>query len=95
MTIAYSAHRPLLLGVMLGAGMLAAGLALLPSEVNAQTPDSAAGTAPSQALSTPPDAAPINQPGAMGHADRHRAAKPHHRHAKSATPSPQPKAVTH
>ncbi len=46
--------------------ILLAGAALLaPVALRAQTFDSTAGTAPSEKLSTPPNADPVNRPGAM------------------------------
>ncbi|WP_428376909.1 hypothetical protein [Lichenicoccus sp.] len=44
---------------------LGVGLCITPSVLRAQTLDSGAGIGPSQKLSTPPNADPINQPGAM------------------------------
>ncbi len=44
---------------------LGAGLWMTPAALRAQTLDSGVGIGPSQKLSTPPDADPIDQPGAM------------------------------
>ena len=57
--------------------LLAVGFVAAPASLQAQTPDSAQGTAPSTKLSTPPDAAPINQPGAMRRAYSHPPRKQH------------------
>ena len=54
--------------VLLGTGALLAS-----SGARAQTFDSTAGTAPSEKLSTPPNAAAINRPGAMERAYGHPA----------------------
>ncbi len=82
MTFASSALRPRLVAIALVAAMAASPLAAA-----AQTAESAAGTAPSQALSRPPNTAPINQPGAMREAYAHRAAKlrPQHHAAPAAS----------
>ena len=89
MTTASSARPPLLLAVMLGAA-----LALPPPAAGAQTAEGAAGTGPSQALSTPPNAAPINQPGAMRRAYAHRPAKAAPKHHATPT-APQAAPATH
>lgn len=53
------------------ATLIAAGLSLAPITLCAQTLDRGVGTGPSRELSTPPNAAPINQPGAMRRAYDH------------------------
>ena len=89
MTIASSARRPLRLAAMVGVA-----LALPPSAAGAQTAEGAAGTGPSQALSTPPNAAPINQPGAMRRAYAHRPPKAPARHQSTPTTAPPQGATT-
>ncbi len=88
MTPAFSA-RPFLLAIPLGLALWAA-----PVAVEAQTFDSTAGTAPSRKLSTPPNASPINQPGAMRRAYSHPASSPvQHKTARTSSsipPSPPP-----
>ena len=86
MTVAGRTRRHLLLAAALGAT-----LAWPPSAADAQTADSAAGTGPSRALSTPPNAAPINQPGAMrrAYANRKAPRRPH------AGQTPQAQAAPH
>ena len=85
MTPAISIRPLLLLAIPLGLG-----LSLAPVAVQAQTFDSTAGTAPSQKLSTPPNAAPINQPGAMRRAYSHPpASAAQHKAGKPVSPSPR------
>ncbi len=90
MTIASSARRPLLLALVLGSV-----LALAAPAARAQTPDSAAGTGPSQALSTPPNASPINRPGAMRHAYARRSKTPPRHPATPSAPPPQATTAPH
>ncbi len=68
--------------------LLSAGLSLSPAPLRAQTLDSGVGVAPSQKLSTPPNADPINQPGAMRRAYSHPARKMH-KPPVAAAPAPQ------
>lgn len=78
-----SATRSLLvLGFLVGAGC-----SLAPAPLRAQTLDSGVGVAPSQKLSTPPNADPINQPGAMRRAYSHPARRMH-RPPAATTPAP-------
>ena len=62
---------PLLSGKSLALGV-GAVLWMAPLPLSAQTLDSGVGIGPSEKLSTPPDADPINQPGAMRRAVRQR-----------------------
>ncbi len=86
MSFASSARRPGL-GIVLGLALAA------PLTATAQTPDSGAGTGPSQRLSTPPDAAAINQPGAMRRSYAHHPKKPPPR--QQAAPATQSGSTPH
>ncbi len=92
MTAVSSARRPLLLAIV-PAIVLGTSLALPPRAGLAQTPDSAAGTGPSRAVSIPPNTDPINQPGAMRRAYTHRSTKTTARHR--AAPQPQANTAPH
>lgn len=86
MTLAFSIRPLLVLAIPLGLGLW-----LAPVPVRAQTLDSGAGSAPSQAVSTPLNVAPINQPGAMRRAYSHpRATSTRQRITKPALPKPSP-----